>query len=225
MTIPFGHVIEAEYVRLCKSWPDQCNPRTAPFRHSLEVVIGEGNIKPRRGESKCARLLKGKFMFNASKVSDFGEPVSASHNRSIHAMRAVTIRVNDTVTGVAGLIAPSDRIDLTLTRTVDQNLMTSTILAGHAKCLALINRIGKGPEGKSRLEIKTVTVQVEPAMMRRRLALAQQAGTLSHQSSAYRCGGSAGASTVSVSVTSLSKCSAEARKKPCKRGLPSDRGQ
>ena len=118
------------------------------------------------------RLPKGDILFD-SKVSDFGEQVSITQQIDPR-LRAVTIRVND-VTGVAGFIAPADRIDLTLTRTVDQNLVTSTILQD-VEVLGIDQKAGgaRSEPGK----IKTVTVQVEPSDAQK-LALAQQAGTLS----------------------------------------------
>ncbi len=164
--IPFGHIIEQDMLAL-RSWPADAVPNGT--YSTLAQVIGNGNVQPRR--AKYA-LAKGDVLLH-SKASDFGEQVTITQQIDPR-MRAVTIRVDD-VTGVAGLIAPSDRIDLTLTRTVDQNLMTSTILQD-VEVLG-IDQSGKGQKNKP-AKIKTVTVQVEPADAQK-LALAQQAGTLS----------------------------------------------
>jgi len=161
--IPFGHIIEPEMLAL-QSWPAHAMP-SGSFS-SLEEIIGNGEDEERRAKYV---LAKGDVIF-ASKISDFGEPVSITQQID-PTMRAVTIRVND-VTGVAGLIAPSDRIDLTLTRNVERQLVTSTILQD-VEVLG-IDQGGKKTTGK----VKTVTVQVAPADAQK-LALAQQAGTLS----------------------------------------------
>ena len=164
--IPFGHVIEPELLAV-QSWPAHAVPNGS--FSSLEEVIDEREGRERRTKYSLAR---GDVLF-ASKISDFGEPVSITQQID-PSMRAVTIRVND-VTGVAGLIAPSDRIDLTLTRNVERQLLTSTILQN-------VEVLGIDPPGKGRQrqpgKVKTVTVQVDPADAQK-LALAQQAGTLS----------------------------------------------
>lgn len=164
--IPFGQIIELEMLAV-QSWPAQAVPN-GTFS-SLHQVISNREGQERR--VKYA-LAKGDIVF-ASKISEFGAPVSITQQID-PSMRAVTIRVND-VTGVGGLIAPADRIDLTLTRNVDQQLVTSTILQD-------VEILGIDQSGKDRKsgpgKVKTVTVQVEPADAQK-LALAQQAGTLS----------------------------------------------
>lgn len=164
--IPFGHIIEADMLTV-QRWPADAIP-DGTFS-SIEQVIDETNIKPRR--AKYA-LAEGDIL-SKSKVSDFGEEVTITQKIDPR-MRAVTIPVND-VTGVAGFIAPADRIDLTLTRTVDQNLTTSTILQD-IEVLGIDQSTGGARSEPG--TIKTVTVQVEPGDAQK-LALAQQAGTLS----------------------------------------------
>ncbi|MGI9507778.1 MAG: Flp pilus assembly protein CpaB [Geminicoccaceae bacterium] len=164
--IPFGHVIEAEMLAV-QTWPANAVPDDA--FSSLSQVTGQGDVKPRRAKFS---LAKGDILFG-SKISEFGEEVSITQQIDPD-MRAVTIRVND-VTGVAGFIAPADRIDLTLTRTVERDLVTSTILQD-----VEVLGIDKQANGARRepAQIKTVTVQVKPVDAQK-LALAQQAGTLS----------------------------------------------
>ena len=168
--IPFGHVIEADMLAV-QTWPAGAIP-DGTFSSLAQIVgegEGEGEAKPRR--AKFA-LAEGEILFDA-KVSDFGEQVSITQQIDPR-MRAVTIRVND-VTGVAGFIAPADRIDLTLTRAVNQNLVTSTILQD-VEVLGIDQKAGRARSQPGKIE--TVTVQVQPADAQK-LALAQQAGTLS----------------------------------------------
>ncbi|MEM8952469.1 MAG: Flp pilus assembly protein CpaB [Pseudomonadota bacterium] len=164
--ISFGDILGPDMLAV-RSWPADAVP-DGSFS-SLSEVIDERDGQERRARFALAR---GDILF-ASKISDFGEPVSITQQID-PAMRAVTIRVND-ATGVAGLIAPSDRIDLTLTRSVDQQLMTSTILQD-VEVLG-IDQSGEGGQRRPG-SARTVTVQVDPADAQR-LALAQQAGTLS----------------------------------------------
>ncbi|MDH3659840.1 MAG: Flp pilus assembly protein CpaB [Alphaproteobacteria bacterium] len=165
-TIPFGGVIDPEMLAV-QAWPAHAVPNGS--FSTLPQVASHGNAEPRR--AKFA-LAKGDVLLE-SKVSDFGEPVSITQQID-PSMRAVTIGVNDS-SGVAGLIAPADRIDLTLTRSIDNNLVTSTILQG-VEVLG-IDRPGAGRKSGPG-KVKTVTVQVEPEDAQK-LALAQQAGTLS----------------------------------------------
>lgn len=164
--IPFGQIIDKEMLAV-QSWPAHAVP-SGSFS-SLDEIIDDREGQERRARSA---LVEGDILL-ASKISDFGKPVSITQQID-PMMRAVTISVND-VTGVAGLIAPADRIDLTLTRNVDQQLMTSTILQD-VEVLG-IDHPGNG-KNRSSGNAKTVTVQVEPGDAQK-LALAQQAGTLS----------------------------------------------
>lgn len=110
--IAFGHIIDAEMLSL-RAWPANAVPEGA-FA-SIDDVLGDDKKNPRRAKRA---ITAGDLVLDA-KVSDFGERVTITQKIDPH-MRAVAIRVND-VTGVAGFVAPSDRIDITLTRTIDQN--------------------------------------------------------------------------------------------------------
>ena len=164
--MPFGRIIDSNMLAV-QSWPAHAVPNGS--FSSLSEVIDEREGKERRAKYP---LAKGDVI-SASKISDFGEPVSITQQID-PSMRAVTIRVND-VTGVAGLIAPADRIDLTLTRNVEQQLVTSTIMQD-VEVLG-IDHSNQGRKNEP-AKVKTVTVQVKPADAQK-LALAQQAGTLS----------------------------------------------
>lgn len=164
--IAFGQTLDGDMLSL-RSWPAHMVP-DGVFT-SIDQVVGKADQKPRRAKNAIAR---GDILFDA-KVSDFGEQVTITE-RIDPGMRAVAIRVND-VTGVAGFIAPSDRVDLTLTRTVDQSLTTATILQ-NVQVLG-IDQTADGTRSDP-AKVRTVTVQVKPADAQK-LALAQQAGTLS----------------------------------------------
>lgn len=164
--IAFGDIIHGEQLSL-RAWPENALPDGVYM--SVDDVLGEVNNKPRRAK----RAIAAGDLVLSSKVSEFGEQVTITQKID-YGMRAVAIRVND-VTGVAGFIAPSDRVDVTLTRTVDQVLTSSTILQ-NVQVLG-IDQASDGAGSKPSV-VKTVTVQVKPNDAQK-LALAQQAGTLS----------------------------------------------
>lgn len=164
--VPFGKAIKRDMLAL-QSWPAYAVPNDS-FSSIDEVIAG------REGQERRAKspLSKGDIL-STTKISDFGESVSITQQIN-PSMRAVTIRVDD-ITGVGGLIAPADRIDLTLTRNIDHQLVTSTILQD----VEVLGFDQPGKDGQRRAgKVKSVTVQVEPADAQK-LALAQQAGTLS----------------------------------------------
>ncbi len=164
--IAFGHAIRADELSL-RSWPANAVPEGA-FT-SLDDILGDNEQNPRRAK----RAIAAGDLVLKNKVAAFGERVTITQ-KIAPGMRAVAIRVND-VTGVAGFVAPSDHIDVTLTRTIDQSLTTSTILQ-NVQVLG-IDQAADGAGSKPSV-VKTVTVQVKPADAQK-LALAQQAGTLS----------------------------------------------
>ncbi len=164
--IGFGHVITEDMLAV-RQWPADAVP-DGVFT-SIEQVLGDGEQEPRRAK----RVITAGELLLGAKVSGFGEKVTITE-RIDPDMRAVAIRVND-VTGVAGFVTPSDRVDITLTRMVDQTLRASTILQD-VKVLG-IDQAADGTRNKPSV-VKTVTVQVKPPEVQK-LALAQQAGTLS----------------------------------------------
>ncbi|MEM7693724.1 MAG: Flp pilus assembly protein CpaB [Pseudomonadota bacterium] len=90
--------------------------------------------------------------------------------------RAVTIRVDD-VLGVAGLVAPGDRVDVLLTQSYGDSKQPSVdVLLQNVKVLAL-NQDAAGAAGGKR-DLRTVTLEVAPPMAQK-LALAGKVGTLS----------------------------------------------
>ncbi len=90
-------------------------------------------------------------------------------------MRAVAIRVDD-VSGVAGFVTPGDRVDVILTRDLDQSIQAHTILQ-NLKVLGIDQDADKKVRDKPSI-VRTITVEVEPNDVQK-VALAQQAGKLS----------------------------------------------
>jgi len=89
-------------------------------------------------------------------------------------MRAVTIRVND-VFGVAGFVLPNDRVDILLTRKVDDSPLTN-ILIQNVRVLAIDQTASE--EKNSPTVVKAVTLEVTPTQTQK-LALSSSVGTLS----------------------------------------------
>jgi pilus assembly protein CpaB len=164
--ISFGHVIEPEMLRL-QPWPESAIPTDAFTQ--LEDVLGAENVEPRRAKRPIAT---GEVLLQ-SKVSAFGEKVTIAHLID-PSKRAIAIRVND-VTGVAGFVTPGDRVDVVLTREVDRKLRADTILQD--VLVRGVDQVADEDRDKPSV-VRTVTVEVKPVEAQK-LALAQQAGTLS----------------------------------------------
>ena len=107
-----------------------------------------------------------------SKVSGFGENVRVA-TRVAEGKRAFTIPIN-AVSGVAGLIAPGDRVDILLTRTIERELKTSVILQN---ILVIATDQQSNTETNRTRLASTATVEVDPKEAQK-LALAQQVGRL-----------------------------------------------
>lgn len=90
--------------------------------------------------------------------------------------RAVAVRVND-VSGVAGFIQPNSNVDVLITRQMQgSDAQVTDVLLQNIRVLAT-DQDAKGADGKPVLA-KTATLEVTP-LEAQKLALAQQAGTLS----------------------------------------------
>jgi pilus assembly protein CpaB len=109
-----------------------------------------------------------------NKVSEFGEKVTIA-DMIDPTKRAMAIRVND-VSGVAGFVTPGDRVDVLLTRQLDNNnMITTTVLQD----IVVRGTDQLADEDLDKPNVaRTVTVEVTPEEAQR-VALAQQAGTLS----------------------------------------------
>jgi pilus assembly protein CpaB len=165
--IAYGAPIHFEMVRL-QEWPKEAISPEA-FT-SLEEVLGTSAQEPRRARRS---MVAGEPVLR-SKVSDFGEKVTIADIID-PTKRAMAIRVDD-VSGVAGFVTPGDRVDVLLTRRLDtDDMITTTVLQG----IVVRGTDQLADEDLDKPNVaRTVTVEVTPDEAQR-LALAQQAGSLS----------------------------------------------
>jgi pilus assembly protein CpaB len=164
--VEFGLPLEAHMIGT-QQWPRDAVPAGA-FTSLDQVVPGAG-VEPRRAK---ARLYAGEVLLH-SKVSDFGEKVTIVQRLGENT-RAMAIRVN-AETAVGGFVTPGDFVDIVLTQGGGETLRAVTILQN----IRVIGVDQTSEEAKDRPEIaRTITVEVSPEQGQK-LALAQQAGTLS----------------------------------------------
>lgn len=164
--IPFGQLIEPQLVTTM-NWPVDAVPAGVVTDMSL-LLPAEGE-EPRRA---LRAIAQGELML-ASRVSDFGEKVTIAQTLGGNT-RAMAIKV-DAETAVGGFVTPGDFVDVVLTQGERENLRAVTILQN-------IRVVGvdqdSAEETDSPAVARTVTLEVTPDQGQR-LALAQQAGTLS----------------------------------------------
>lgn len=148
-------------------WPKEAVPEGA-FSSSAELV-GE-DLKQTR---TVLRAIEPGEPLLKSKLTGFGESIRVATQVS-DGMRAATIPI-DAVSGVAGLIAPGDRVDILLTRSIENDLTTSIILQN---VLVIATDQSANDEVKRAQVARTATVEVDPTDASK-LALAMQVGKLS----------------------------------------------
>jgi pilus assembly protein CpaB len=90
-------------------------------------------------------------------------------------MRAVTISVND-ILGVAGFVLPGDRVDIQLTREIDEGQPATEVLLQNVKVLGIDQNANDQAEEPQ--VARAVTLEVTPYQSQK-LVLASQVGTLS----------------------------------------------
>ena len=134
-----------------------------------EELLGAGRKETRT----VLRTIEPGELVLKSKVTGFGETVRVA-TKVTEGMRAFTIPIN-AVSGVAGLVAPGDRVDILLTRTIDRQLVTSIFLQN---VLVIATDQTSNTEASSTRVARTATVEVDPTDASK-LALAQQVGKLS----------------------------------------------
>jgi pilus assembly protein CpaB len=165
--ISYGAPVRLEMVRL-QEWPTEAIPPEA-FT-SLDEVLGASGQEPRRARRS---MVAGEPVLR-TKVSNFGEKVTIADIID-PTKRAMAIRVDD-VSGVAGFVTPGDRVDVLLTRRLDNdNMITTTVLQDIV--VRGTDQLADEDVNKPNVA-RTVTVEVTPEEAQR-VALAQQAGTLS----------------------------------------------
>lgn len=164
--IAFGQAIESQLVTTIH-WPREAVP-AGIFTDPADLLPAAG-MEPRRARKAIAQ---GELILN-TRVSDWGEKVTIVQTLSEN-HRAMAIKV-DAETAVGGFVTPGDFVDVLLTQGRNEQLRTVTILQN----VRVIGVDQDADEGNDAPEIaRTVTVEVTPDEGQR-LALAQQAGTLS----------------------------------------------
>lgn len=148
-------------------WPKQAVPPGAFTR--VEDLFG-----PKGTEKRIVlRSIEPGEPILQSKITKIGESPRMSMNLGA-GKRAVSIQV-DAVTGVAGFVAPGDRVDIILTRSLGDQLVSSVILQDIV--VIAVDQTANSEAAAPRLG-RTVTVEVD-VKQAQKLALAQQVGRLS----------------------------------------------
>jgi pilus assembly protein CpaB len=149
------------------TWPKNAVPEGA-------FTSGEELLGLERTETRTVlRTMEPGELILKSKVTGFGETVRVAAQVT-EGMRAFTIPIN-AVSGVAGLVAPGDRVDILLTRSISGEITTSVILQN---VLVIATDQTANTETSATRVARTATVEVEPSDASK-LALAQQVGKLS----------------------------------------------
>jgi pilus assembly protein CpaB len=163
--LKFGDRLTASSLRLVEFPPDSVPVGAFPTIDEL-VVPGEPRVV-------LTTIDPGDLVL-ASKVSGKGGKASLSSVIE-PSMRAVTIRVDD-VSGTAGFITPSDRVDLMLTRTDADKTPRTDVLLQDVKVLAIDQEANEHTDKPT--VAKAVTLEVKPDDAQK-IALARTLGTLS----------------------------------------------
>lgn len=164
--IAYGQAIEARMLTTI-DWPRKATPAgTFSDYSALLPALGEPPRRARRPISQGELILE-------KKISGFGEKVTIVQSiKPGH--RAMAIKVT-AETAVGGFVTPGDTVDVLLTQGRNESLRAVTILQN-------IRVIGVDQDADEQTDVpeiaRTVTVEVTPEQGQR-LALAQQAGTLS----------------------------------------------
>jgi pilus assembly protein CpaB len=168
--IPYGEKIIPELSRIVQ-WPADSVPADAIITHA---DLFEGPDAPRI----ALRPITANEPFLKAKVSGYGERPILSR-KVAEGMRAFSVRIND-VSGVAGFILPGDRVDIMLTRQLDNSggrdgLATDVILQNVT--VLGIDQMSSETVDQPMIG-KSATFEVTPEQAQK-LALASQVGTLS----------------------------------------------
>lgn len=166
LDIQLGQAIEPHMLTSI-AWPRNAVP--AGIFTDYATLLPESGQPSRRAR----RAISQGELILASKVSDFGEKVTIVQTLGPD-LRAMAVKV-DAETAVGGFVTPGDFVDVVLTQGRDEGLRAVTILQN-------IRVIGVDQDADEQSDTpgvaRTVTVEVTPEQGQK-LALAQQAGTLS----------------------------------------------
>ncbi len=164
--ISLGQPIEPQLLTTI-SWPTEALP--AGVYTDMNILFPERGGEPRR----ALRAISQGELLLTNKVSDFGEKVTIVQTLA-EGHRAMAIEVS-AETAVGGFVTPGDFVDVVLTHGRQDSLQAVTILQ-------YVRIVGVDQDSDERTDgpgiARTVTVEVTPEEGQR-LALAQQAGTLS----------------------------------------------
>lgn len=148
-------------------WPKTSVP--AGSFTSVEALFG----KDKKGKRVVLRSIEANEPILSARITNIGESPRVAMNLG-EGKRAVSIAINN-VSGVSGFVAPGDRVDILLTRSVENDLVASVILQ-EVLVIAVDQR--SNTEAASPKLGRTVTVEVDTRQAQK-LALAQQVGKLS----------------------------------------------
>jgi len=162
-TLKFGDRLAAENLRLT-DWPAGSVP-DGTFK-SVDELLGP---QPR----VALQAIQPNELILISKVTGPGQRASLSAVISI-GMRAMTIRVND-VLGVAGFVLPGDRVDIMLTREV-QNEPITNVLLQNVKILGIDQKSDQQSSDPDVVKAVTIEVTTEQAQ---KITLGATVGKLS----------------------------------------------
>lgn len=159
----FGNALTAQVLREVE-WPNDAVPQNS-FSTIAELTKGEKRV--------VLASMEANEPIVTAKITGPGQKATLSALIE-EGMKAVTIRVND-VDGVAGFVLPGDRVDVMLTRSVDNSGTTDVVLQ-NVKVLG-IDQLADARAEKPTVA-KAVTLEVD-TVSAQKLALASSAGNLS----------------------------------------------
>jgi pilus assembly protein CpaB len=162
-SLKFGDRLALQNLRLVE-WPAGSVPQGTFTK--LEDLVGP---QPR----VALQQIEANELILASKVTGPGQRASLSAVIT-YGMRAMTIRVND-VLGVAGFVLPGDRVDIMLTREVQNQPMTHVLLQ-NVKVLGVDQRSEQVKNTPDVVKAVTIEVTTEQAQ---KITLAATVGKLS----------------------------------------------
>lgn len=165
--IDYGQPIEENLIKII-DWPAVSVPQGA-FT-SPEDLIGDV-MQERR---IALRIIEANEPVLEAKVSGFGEDNRIAMMLK-EGRRAFSLPIN-AISGVAGFIAPGDRVDILFTETVN-GMLTSRVILANVQVIAVDQEVQTGSRLSPRVG-RTATIEVD-ARDAQKLTLAQQIGKLS----------------------------------------------
>jgi pilus assembly protein CpaB len=162
--LKFGDKLAAENLRLI-DWPAGSVPE-GTFKSVDELLGGQPRV--------ALQAIQPNELILTNKITGPGQRASLSAVIST-GMRAMTIRVND-VLGVAGFVLPGDRVDIMLTREIEQNNPVTNVLLQNVKVLGIDQKSDEQQANPDVVKAVTIEVTSEQAQ---KIVLAATVGKLS----------------------------------------------